>query len=162
MTYDYISMPVPTQFVPQVTELIASLFRAEGAADANAGRARNGAPGTEMGRSDDGFEWTSEQYQALLDKGVVSSRRMVALLNALSVDTPEALDVIAERTEHTHEELQAAVRWLGKFTDQSDLFPENEWCFRYQTFPDDDGRRGMKYWFTSNQKEAWGRASTGR
>lgn len=156
MTYDYISMPVPAQFVPQVTEFLAGLFQTEGSVGTEAGRARNGAPGTDSGRSDDGYVWTDEQYQALLNKDVVSSHRVVALLNALRVDTPETLDVVAERTEYTYEELQAAIRWLGKFTAQSDLFPENEWCFRYATHADDDGR-WMRYWFTSNQKETWDR-----
>lgn len=159
MTEPYVSMPVPAKYVPDVTQFLSSLYAAEAGGAKTRPTATGGAQPEEP-VADSGIIWTQKQYAALLDKGVISSERAVAFLNALPVgaENRETLPEIAERTGYTYQELKSGLQWLGKFTANPDLFAESVWCFGLGEDVDEDGVKWSGYWFEPNQQEAWQRA----
>ncbi|MFI7481105.1 hypothetical protein ACH9EU_01685 [Kocuria sp. M1R5S2] len=180
----FVAMPVPPRFVPQVTSLLATLYAAESgttpAADRTAVGDQQSSAHAGSTHSEDDPEgrrtrtgphpvWTSELYADLINKGVVSSNRMVAVMDHLptgrdfAIEIPDlATSITASGTTITAEEINVALRWFGKFTRKA--FPDSDghvWPFEVsrQEYPKGyTGTRRLLFWFEPEQAEAWRQA----
>lgn len=168
--------PIPAKYLPEVTAFVASLYARD--SDRPLGDLAAIASDTEQVEvgpvtvragtiTDGGNIWTQEQYWELMSKGVLSSDRIIALLDALPIGKDAALTLpeIAERTDYSYNGLASALRWLGKFVYKEPLFAAPVWCFEFAKFDkrnypaDYTGPQYGVYWFEPHQAEAWQRAS---
>jgi hypothetical protein len=169
MNTEYIQFPVPKQFVPQVTALVARLMRdtAPGATptsttptlrDANPRSASS--DGRPAGTSYDGVIWSQTMFDRLREDKLLSQERVIKILDTVPIGKVAALPLeeCAQLAGLNVDQFRHALGWLTKFTHKHpDLWTESTWPLGCQKGYD-PGRPGVfYYWMSEDQACAWGR-----
>lgn len=162
---EYLSLPVPVEFLPQMTAYLADLergIRVEGDEPAAPSARAAAVPDPETGsngtvRRKAGIVWSADQWASVHDKENVSSGRVLRFVNQLPVGEANAapLGKLAAQAAMSGSELRAALSWLTRHVRRTPgVYPTDSWPFGWKVGQKVDPQNPFEfhYWISPEQR----------
>lgn len=162
MPREYMNLPVPVEFLTQMTLHLADLERGLPTTIGGVADQQEVEPDPETGsqgtvRRKAGVVWTPDQWANLHHKGTVSSIRVFQFANKLPVgeEAAKPLSELAKLAGITDNELRAALSWLTRYIRKTpQVYPTDSWPFGWKVGKQVDPANPFEfhYWISEEQK----------